>query len=156
MDQPTIDPHVPNEPQQPADPNAPKATQDPNGPQAPKASELPPRRGWEGVFNEKLALWGSAILLAGWALGLLSLLIADSAASGTDDAASYMFGFLGIFTFIGLCIATPFLATLFAFIAIASLDSDVPERKRNARIALVLAILSIVPIVVYFGPKYMF
>ncbi len=150
MDQPTIDPHLPNEPQQPAEPNAPKAAQDP------KASELPPRRGWEGVFNEKLALWGSAILLAGWALGLLSLLIADSAASGTDDAVSFFFGFFGIFAFIGLCIATPFLATLFAFIAISSLDSDVPERKRNARIALVMAILSIVPIVVYFGPKYMF
>ena len=153
MDQPTIDPHLPNEPQQPQTPNAPQAL---NAPQESKASELPPRRGWEGVFNEKRALWGSAILLSGWALGFLSLLIADSSTSGTDDAVSFFFGFFGIFAFIGLCIATPFLATLFAFLALASLDSDVPERKRNARIALVLAILSIVPIVVYFGPKYMF
>lgn len=141
MDQPSIDPHFPNEPQRPAEP---------------KESELPPRRGLAGIFNEKLALWGSAILLGSWALGFLSLLLADSAASGPDGAASYMFGFFGLFAFIGLWFATPFLAPLFAFIAIASLDSDVPERKRNAIIALVLSIASVIPIVSHFAPNYLF
>lgn len=133
MDQPTIDPHCPNEPQQPAEP---------------KESEPPPRRGLAGVFNEKLALWGSAILLCSWALGYLILLIADSIASDIEEA--YLFGLPGIVIFTVLRFTTPFLAPLFAFSAIASLSSDVPKRKRNAIIALVLSIASVIPNVAYF------
>ncbi|TRX61643.1 hypothetical protein [Corynebacterium hiratae] len=133
MDQPSIDPHFPNEPQRPAEP---------------KESEPPPRRGLAGVFNEKLALWGSANLLGSWALGYLILLIADSIASDIEEA--YLFGLPGIFIFMVLRFTTPFLAPLFAFLALASLSSDVPERKRNAIIALVLSIATVIPNVAYF------
>ena len=133
MDQPSIDPHFPNEPQRPAEP---------------KESELPPRRGLAGIFNEKLALWGSAILLCSWALGYLILLIADSIASDIEEA--YLFGLPGILIFMVLRFTTPILAPLFAFSAIASLSSDVPERKRNAIIALVLSIATVIPNVAYF------
>lgn len=128
-------------------------------PTAPKAfeesreSELPPRRGLAKVFNEKLALWGSLIILCGWALGFLSLFVADA----VEEPASALIGSFGIFTFIGLCFATPVLASLFAFLAFKSLSSDgPPSRRRTAVFALVLVILSIVPIIVYFGPKFMF
>lgn len=147
MDQPTIDPHLPNEPHQPVDPAAPQKSQE---------SELPPRRDFKEVLNENFALKGSAILLGGWALGLLSLIFADSAASSGDDAASYFFGFLGIFTFIGLSFATFFLAPFFAFIAIGSLDTDAPKGKRKAIIAIVFSIASLIPVVVHFGPDLLF
>lgn len=146
MDHPSIDPHLPNDPRQPADPAAPQESQE---------SELPPRRDFKRVLNENLALRGSAILLGGWALGLLSLIIADSAATSGDDAASYFFGFLGIFTFIGLIFTTLFLAPFFAFIAIASLDTDAPKGKRKAIIAIVFSIASLIPVVAYFGPDFL-
>ncbi|PMC71552.1 hypothetical protein CJ201_03975 [Corynebacterium aurimucosum] len=127
-----MDPHFPNEPQRPAEPTE---------------SELPPRRGLAGIFNEKLALWGAAILLCGWALGFLILLIADSIASDIEEA--YLFGLPGIVIFTVLRFTTPFLAPLFAFLALMSLSSDVPERKRNAIIALVLSIATVIPNVAY-------
>lgn len=142
MDHPSIDPHLPNDPQQPADPDAPQESQE---------TELPPRRDFKRFFNENLALRGSTILLGGWALGLLSLIFADSVASGGDDAASYFFGFLGIFILIGMSFAAPFLAPLFAFIAIASLNTDAPKSKRKAIIAIVLSVASLIPVVAYFG-----
>ncbi|QRP99017.1 hypothetical protein I6J72_05820 [Corynebacterium sp. FDAARGOS 1242] len=137
MDHPSIDPHLPN------DPDAPPESQE---------TELPSRRDVKGFLNENLALRGSAILLGGWPLGLLSLIFADSAASGGDDAASYFFGFLGIFTLIGLSFAALFLAPFFAFIAIASLNTDSPKGKRKAIIAIVLSVASLIPVVAYFGP----
>lgn len=128
-------------------------------PTSPKAfaesqkSGLPSRRGLAKIFNEKLALWGSIIILCGWAFGFLSLFVADA----VEEPASALFGFSGIFTFIGLCFATPVLAPLFAFLACKSLSSDeAPSRRKTAVLALVLAILAVVPIVVYFGPKFMF
>ncbi|MCG7259729.1 hypothetical protein [Corynebacterium hesseae] len=130
-----------------AEPSAPRAFQES------QESGLPLRRGLARVFNEKLALWGSIIILCGWALGFLSLFVADA----VEEPASALFGFFGIFAFIGLCFATPVLAPLFAFLGFKSLSSDEPSsRRRTAFFALVLAILSIVPIVVYFGPKFMF
>lgn len=126
--------------------------QHPAGPNRPDESH-PPRRGVARFFNEKLALWGSVIILCGWALGFLSLFVADA----VEEPASGLFGFLGIFIFIGLCLVTPVLAPLFALLAFKSLSSDEPpSRRKTAILALVLAVLSIVPIVVYFGPKFMF
>lgn len=130
-----------------AEPTAPTAFEES------QESGRPPRRGLAKIFNEKLALWGSIIILCGWVLGFLSLFVADA----VEEPASALFGSLGIFTFIGLCFATPVLALLFAFLAFKSLSSDEPpSRRKTAVLALVLAILAVVPIVVYFGPTFMF
>lgn len=101
------------------------------------------------LSREKFALRGSIVILGAWVLFFLAGPIAD--AIGED--AELMLGILWIF-FFGLALATLIFVPIFAGQAIRSLRSAGPERKRTAAIALALSVLSLAPMLVYFGRMY--
>lgn len=105
------------------------------------------RRGLARFFNETLALKGTIVVLCGWAIGYVSLFIADL----MDDDASFLFGFLGLFILLGLLLAMFVLTPLFAFLAIVALSSDDPTRKKTGTITLVLLAVALAPIIVYYS-----
>ena len=102
------------------------------------------------LSKEKFALRGSIVALCAWVLFFLAGPIAD--AIGED--AELLFGIFWIFIFYGLALATLIFAPIFAVQAIKSLRSDDPERKRTAAIALALSVLSLAPMLLYFGRMY--
>ena len=66
-----------------------------------------------------------------------------------------MLGILWIFIFYGLALATLIFVPIFAVQAIKSLRSDEPERKRTATIAFAFSVLSLAPMLLYFGRMYL-
>lgn len=119
-------------------------TTEPNRPEEQSPAE---RRGLARFFNETLALKGTIVVLCGWAIGYVSLFIADL----MDDDASFLFGFLGLFILLGLLLAMFVLTPLFAFLAIVALSSDDPARKKTGTITLVLLAVALAPIIVYYS-----
>ena len=102
------------------------------------------------LSKEKFALRGSIVILSAWVLFFLAGPIAD--AIGED--AELLFGIFWIFIFYGLALATLILAPIFAVQAIKSLRSGDPKRKRTGAIALALSVLSLAPMLLYFGRMY--
>ena len=102
------------------------------------------------LSHEIFALRGSIVALCAGVLFFLAGPIAD--AIGED--AELLFGIFWIFIFYGLALATLIFAPIFAVQAIKSLRSDDPERKRTAAIALALSVLSLAPMLLYFGRMY--
>lgn len=99
---------------------------------------------------EKFALRGSIVILCAWVLFFFAGPIADA----IGEEAELIFGILWIFIFYGLALATLIFAPIFAGQAIRSLRSDDPKRKRTGAIALALSVLSLAPMLSYFGRMY--
>lgn len=102
------------------------------------------------LSKEKFALRGSIVILCAWVLFFFAGPIADA----IGEEAELLFGIFWIFIFYGLALATLIFAPIFAGQAIRSLRSADPARKRTAAIALALSVLSIAPMLVYFGRMY--
>ena len=100
--------------------------------------------------KEAFALRGSIVILSAWLLFFFAGPIAD--ALGED--AELLFGIIWIFIFYGLALATFIFAPIFAGQAIRSLRSADPKRKRTGAIALALSVLSLAPMLLYFGRMY--
>ena len=102
------------------------------------------------LSEEKFALRGSIVILGAWVLFFLAGPIAD--AIGED--AELLFGIIWIFIFYGLALVTLIFVPIFAGQAIRSLRSADPKRKRTGAIALALSVLSLAPMLLYFGRMY--
>lgn len=100
--------------------------------------------------KERFALRGSIVILWAWVLFFFAGPIAD--AIGED--AELIFGIVWIFIFFGLALATLIFVPIFAGQAIRSLRSADPKRKRTGAIALALSVLSLAPMLLYFGRMY--
>ena len=102
------------------------------------------------LSKEKFALRGSIVILGAWVLFFLAGPIADA----FGEEVELLFGIIWIFIFYGLVLATLIFVPIFAGKAIKSLRSDDPARKRTAAIALSLSVLSLAPMLLYFGRMY--
>lgn len=80
--------------------------------------------------------------------------LAGPIAEAIGEEAELMLGIFWILIFFGLALATLIFVPIFAGQAIKSLRSDDSARKRTAAIAAALSVLSLAPMVLYFGRMF--